>query len=135
RWRGLAALGEVDGAAVRIRAQQGWIIDLLLASHAADAVSVDRAFRKRQERLRRFEGIAPQQEPAGFAGSLRGYQREGLGWLHFLREFGFGGCLADDMGLGKTAQVLALLAGRRRGRAGKASLVVAPRSVVFHWRE
>jgi len=42
-------------------------------------------------------------------GRLRDYQREGLGWLHFLRRFGFGGCLADDMGVGKTAQVLALL--------------------------
>ena len=47
--------------------------------------------------------------PAGFHGQLRDYQRDGLGWLHFLREFGFGGCLADDMGLGKTVQVLALL--------------------------
>src|SRR5262249_36612752 len=45
-------------------------------------------------------------EPAGFVGSLREYQREGLGWLTFLEEFGFGGCLADDMGLGKTVQVL-----------------------------
>ena len=46
-----------------------------------------------------------------FTGTLRGYQREGLGWLLFLQRFGFGGCLADDMGLGKTVQVLALLRG------------------------
>ena len=25
--------------------------------------------------------------PAGFVGELRGYQREGLGWLHFLQQF------------------------------------------------
>ncbi len=37
------------------------------------------------------------------------------------------------MGLGKTVQVLALLAGRR-GLAGKPSLVVAPRSLLFNWK-
>jgi SNF2 family DNA or RNA helicase len=46
---------------------------------------------------------------ANFCGILRNYQREGLGWLSFLKQFGFGGCLADDMGLGKTIQVLAFL--------------------------
>ena len=54
--------------------------------------------------------------PATFVGTLRPYQRDGLGWFEFLRQFGFGGCLADDMGLGKTVQVLALLAERRRAR-------------------
>ena len=48
--------------------------------------------------------------------TLSRYQRDGLGWLHFLRKFGFGGCLADDMGLGKTVQVLALLESRRELR-------------------
>ena len=75
--------------------------------------------------------------PAGFAGELRDYQREGLGWLHFLRRFGFGGCLADDMGLGKTVQVLALLAARATAptggepRARRSSS--CPRSLVFNW--
>jgi SNF2 family DNA or RNA helicase len=63
-----------------------------------------------------------------------------LGWLAFLQRFGLGGCLADDMGLGKTVQVLALLESRRdlyvRGerQAPRASLVVVPRSLVFHWK-
>jgi SNF2 family DNA or RNA helicase len=72
--------------------------------------------------------------PEGFHGTLRPYQREGLGWLHFLREFSLGGCLADDMGLGKTVQVLALLAARR-GVARHPSLVVVPRSLIFNWKE
>src|SRR5258706_8291002 len=55
--------------------------------------------------------------PAGFVGELRGYQKEGLGWFHFLQRFGFGGCLADDMGLGKTVMTLALLELRRQLRA------------------
>ena len=81
------------------------MLDLLVAT--LPEVTVDARFRKLRERLAGFAGIAPRGEPTGFAGTLRPYQREGLGWLHFLREFGFGGCLADDMGLGKTVQVLA----------------------------
>ena len=88
-----------------------------------------------RERLGEFKGIAPRDPARAFHGELRPYQREGLGWLDFLREFGFGGSLADDMGLGKTIQVLALLQSRRRGSAGDRgpSLVVVPRSLVFNW--
>jgi SNF2 family DNA or RNA helicase len=32
---------------------------------------------------------------------LRPYQKQGVAWLRFLRENGFGGILADEMGLGK----------------------------------
>jgi SNF2 family DNA or RNA helicase len=73
-------------------------------------------------------------QPEGFVGQLRQYQLEGLGWMQFLREFGFGGCLADDMGVGKTAQVLATLEARRAEGKGP-SLVVVPKSVMFNWRE
>jgi SNF2 family DNA or RNA helicase len=70
---------------------------------------------------------------------LRDYQREGLGWMAFLRRFSFGGCLADDMGVGKTAQVLALLETRRELRAAGEklgpSLVVMPKSLVFNWKQ
>ena len=58
-------------------------------------------------------GIRAGEQPEGFVGQLRDYQRDGVGWMDFLRRFGFGGCLADDMGVGKTAQVLALLEARR----------------------
>ncbi len=70
-----------------------------------------------------------------FGGTLRVYQREGLGWLDFLRRFGLGGCLADDMGLGKTVQVLALLDAVRASPDAprRPSIVVVPRSLVFNW--
>jgi superfamily II DNA or RNA helicase len=66
---------------------------------------------------------------------LRPYQKEGAGWLHFLRSHGFGGILADEMGLGKTAQVLAHLRAVKQsvGAPAGPSLVVCPSSLVFNW--
>ena len=87
------------------------------------------------ERLRGFTAVAPVQPPAGFTGDLRGYQRDGLAWLQFLREYGLNGILADDMGLGKTVQALAhLLIEKESGRADRPSLVVAPTSLIANWR-
>ena len=86
-------------------------------------------------RLRDFDGIAPVTPPAGLAAELRPYQRQGLDWLQFLRDYGLGGVLADDMGLGKTIQTLAhLLVEHQSGRADRPSLVVAPTSLMFNWR-
>jgi SNF2 family DNA or RNA helicase len=129
------------------------LLDALLASQPE--ASFDAAFSRAREELQRFEGIREADSPPSFTGKLRGYQREGLGWLNFLQQFGFGGCLADDMGLGKTVQVLALLELRRIGRElanngdskprktraravdsnGRLapSLVVVPKSLVFNW--
>jgi len=128
----LVDLGAAQGGGLRFRRSQAALLDALLASQPG--VEVDAAFDQARRALAEFEGVRPQDPPAGFAGALRAYQREGLGWLRFLERFGFGGCLADDMGLGKTVQVLALLASRQaQGRPG--SLVVVPRSVVFNWKE
>ncbi len=129
----LAGLGHASGGAVRFSTHQTGLLDALLIS--LPEVATDELFDNARKKLASFEGIAPRSEPRGFRGELRGYQRDGLGWFRFLREFGFGGCLADDMGLGKTVQVLALLVsrGKERGDAPRASLVVAPRSVVFNW--
>ncbi len=44
--------------------------------------------------------------PATFQGKLRPYQLKGVSWLAFLKEFGFGACLADSMGLGKLCLLL-----------------------------
>ncbi|WP_327683505.1 DEAD/DEAH box helicase [Kitasatospora sp. NBC_00458] len=72
--------------------------------------------------------------PAGFAGTLRPYQRRGLAWLDALGRLGLGAVLADDMGLGKTVQALALLAlEKERGETGPV-LLVCPMSVVGNWQ-
>jgi superfamily II DNA or RNA helicase len=86
-------------------------------------------------RLSDFKGIRPADTPAGLKAELRAYQKHGLGWLQFLREFGLGGVLADDMGLGKTVQTLAhLLLEKESGRLDHPALVVAPTSLMGNWR-
>jgi superfamily II DNA or RNA helicase len=117
---------------VRFSRGQAGLLDALLASQPD--VQLDAGFRRIRQELERFDGIAAADPKSSFVGTLREYQRDGLGWLQFLRKFGFGGCLADDMGLGKTVQVLALL-DTLRSRAVKPSLVVAPKSLVFNWKE
>ena len=74
-------------------------------------------------------------QPAGFAGELRGYQVRGFSWLAYLERLGFGACLADDMGLGKTIQVLATVLDDKTGNpdAGP-TLLVAPTSVIGNWQ-
>ncbi len=87
------------------------------------------------QRLTAFDHLEPANEPEGFIGELRNYQKEGLAWLQFLREYSFGGILADDMGLGKTVQVLALLqAEKNAGRMDRPCLIVAPTSTIPNWR-
>jgi superfamily II DNA or RNA helicase len=85
-------------------------------------------------RLADFAGIEPVAPPEGLRTELRGYQREGLSWLQFLRAYDLGGILADDMGLGKTVQALAhMLVEKREGRLDRPCLVVCPTSVVPNW--
>lgn len=143
----LAGMATVHEGQLRFKKTQAFLLDTLLA--AAPEVDVDATFERARAELARFETIAKEEPPASFRGELRGYQKEGLGWLQFLDRFGFGGCLADDMGLGKTVQVLALLAARseqrrapeKKSRSKKPapprpgpSIVVAPRSLVFNWK-
>lgn len=135
RYAPLAELGKLEDGKLRFSHTQALLIDAWLAEQPG--VDLDAAFRRVRDRMQSFRGIKPVCEPKSFHGQLRDYQRGGLGWLNFLDDFGFGGCLADDMGLGKTVQVLALLeAGRARRNGGQRaapSLVVAPRSLIHNW--
>jgi len=133
----VAGLGTAENGHIRFRNNQAGLLDALLATQPE--VSCDAAFNRVREQLQHFEGVVAAPQPAGFIGQLRDYQREGLGWMEFLRRMSFGGCLADDMGVGKTAQVLALLETRHelrlKGELNQPSLVVAPRSLIFNWRQ
>ncbi len=128
----LASLGTRQDDRLRFTRNQIGLLDALVAS--LPEATCDAVFAKARDQLRAFDGVKPAELPLGFVGELRGYQRDGLGWIQFLRQYGFGGCLADDMGLGKTVQALALLASRRGHGAGP-SLVVVPKSLVFNWKQ
>ncbi|HEY0787030.1 MAG TPA: DEAD/DEAH box helicase, partial [Thermoanaerobaculia bacterium] len=130
----------------RFSNRQALLIDLLTRSRRG--ARADEGFATLRERLLAGATVEARDPVATFRGTLRPYQREGLGWLHHLRALGIGGCLADDMGLGKTVQMLALLSeihGRKKpgtgagdrepGAVRRPSLVVAPRSLLFNWKE
>ena len=147
----LTTLGKLQGDHLRFKSTQAALLDALLDEK--QLVAVDDTFAQARQRLHEFKGVEPVDPPPDFLGTLRPYQREGLGWLAFLRWFGMGGVLADDMGLGKTIQVLAMLqaqaAEARAGNNGATSdpaettgavaatalpsLIVAPRSLIFNW--
>jgi superfamily II DNA or RNA helicase len=138
----LTALGKLQSDHLRFKSTQAALLDAMLRDN--ELVDVDEPFRQARERLRQFKGITPIDPHPTFRGTLRPYQREGLGWLAFLRWFGMGGILADDMGLGKTVQVLAMLQMRKLRDATASeqgetpqphapSLIVAPRSLIFNW--
>ena len=76
-------------------------------------------------------GILP--PPSDFVGELRAYQLRGFSWLVYLRNCGFGSCLADDMGLGKTIQALAFLLHEKMRNTGRPALIVGPMSVLGNW--
>ncbi|MDQ2839883.1 MAG: DEAD/DEAH box helicase [Acidobacteriota bacterium] len=132
----VAGMGAPQNGSIHFRKNQAGLLDALLA--VQPEASCDETFTRVRQELRFFNGVQTVQQPDGFVGQLRDYQREGLSWMEFLRRFSFGGCLADDMGVGKTAQVLAMLETRRALRAaGEAippSLVIVPRSLVFNWK-
>lgn len=83
------------------------------------------------EKMARCEPSFPLEPSEHFKGTLFSYQREGLQWLKFLQEGGFGGLLADEMGLGKTVQVLAFFSCCSITRP---CLIVVPTSLLFNWQ-
>jgi non-specific serine/threonine protein kinase len=142
RYRHLFSLGEETENGLRLSNHHVTLLDQLLEE--TEQAQVDEEFEKRRLALRSFSGIRPVPLPQRLRGELRPYQKAGYDWLHFLREYGFGGCLADDMGLGKTIQVLALLQSIKEGMGCSqdngssqhrpASLVVVPRSLLANWQ-
>lgn len=129
--RALLELGQAEDGKVRYAKTQIGLIDAMLAQ--MPEATFDANLAAARERIRSFNGIAPRSAPPEFVGTLRTYQEQGLAWLSFLNDFGWGGCLADDMGLGKTIQLLALLVDRKRQKDRGPSLLVMPKSIVFNW--
>lgn len=85
-------------------------------------------------RIADFKDIKKVKVPEALNGILRDYQKEGLNWLNFLDEFGFGGCLADDMGLGKTITIIAFILSQREKGVTTTNLIVVPTTLIFNWQ-
>ncbi|MEQ9303619.1 MAG: DEAD/DEAH box helicase, partial [Marinoscillum sp.] len=104
-----------------------------LVKELKDSNNARVAMTRKLEKLLDFDTIENTDLPSQFKGTLRPYQQAGFNWLHFLNEYGFGGCLADDMGLGKTVQTLTLLQSEKEKDNGSTSLLIMPTSLIYNW--
>ncbi|MGM0611138.1 MAG: DEAD/DEAH box helicase, partial [Thermodesulfobacteriota bacterium] len=120
-----------DGSKLRFSRAQGALLAGL--GDGETEIEADGDFVRLAEKIQSFDGIQGKSEPMGLNAELRDYQKEGLGWIGFLRRFGLGGILADDMGLGKTIQVLAQFQSEKEAGGLKQSLIVAPTSLALNW--
>lgn len=101
-----------------------------------DTSKLNSTWQQTLKAIRSFKTLKEAPLPKIFQAKLRPYQQEGVNWIHFLKEYKFGGILADDMGLGKTIQALTILAHTHEDKLiTKPSLIVAPTSVVYNWQE
>lgn len=99
-------------------------------------IELNRSFTSLIQKLKHIDHIPTVPVPKTFHGTLRPYQQRGVDWLVFLRQFGFGGCLADDMGLGKTIQMLAYFAYVKENEKRHApALLICPTSVIGNWQK
>ena len=141
KYRHLFALSEETEEGLRLSSHHALLLDQAIADAEGGAHKADAEFTRRKQRLRDgFASIKPQELPTGLNATLYPYQKAGYDWLHFLHEYGFGGCLADDMGLGKTITALSFLLSLRRANAADGTahtkapdLIVVPRSLLFNW--
>ena len=143
----LTEMGQDGDDHLRFHRSQAAMLAAMLDAETLE--KADANFSRIRDAVDGFDGIMPEEPPASFNGHLRPYQKDGVGWMRFLRNTHLGGILADDMGLGKTVQVLAMLTARAEEMRiaaevsaadgspnpvpRKPSLIVAPRSVIFNW--
>ncbi|MBB5356059.1 SNF2 family DNA or RNA helicase [Anoxybacillus mongoliensis] len=99
-------------------------------------IELNRSFTSLVKKMKNIDHIQTVTVPKTFQGTLRPYQQRGVDWLVFLRQLGFGGCLADDMGLGKTIQMLAYLAYvKENEKRNGPALLICPTSVIGNWQK
>lgn len=120
------------GQGYRISNTQAGFLEATLQQHADWKVQAPAAWR---DRAAKQSGEAKLECPplGDLEPVLRPYQKQGVAWLQFLRENGFGGILADEMGLGKTLQTLAFIEALRAAGPRPPCLIVCPTSLVFNW--
>lgn len=96
-------------------------------------VQTDSFWNTLREKVHNFKEVEPVEQPVEVNATLRNYQLQGVSYLNFLSEYGFGGILADEMGLGKTIQTLAFLQHMVNNGVTGPNLIVVPTSVLPNW--
>ncbi|MGN4126694.1 DEAD/DEAH box helicase [Lysinibacillus sphaericus] len=100
------------------------------------AFELQQSLKSYMEQLQEKKGLPSVPLPTSLQAELRPYQQEGFEWLIFMREQGFGACLADDMGLGKTVQLISyLLHVNETMDSPKPSIIICPTSVLGNWQK
>ncbi len=128
----LLKFGRVDGDEVHLSKFHFSLIEQL--TDQIDNEEVLQELWEKKQKLLNFKEIPDVPLPKNINVTMRQYQEEGYKWLHFLDEFGWGGCLADDMGLGKTVQMLTFLQELKNRKSGRTNLVVVPTTLIFNWQ-
>ncbi len=93
-------------------------------------VEYSKELKELKEKLKSFKKIKKYKFPEPLNSILRNYQKEGVNWLLFLRDYNLNGILADEMGLGKTIQALSLLTFEKDK---KPNLIIVPTSLIYNW--
>lgn len=125
--------GEIKGDSIQTHKSNFKLIDELFDREIVSK-DVQLELDTYKEKLEAFHSIRQVKVPEKLNATLRDYQKEGLNWLNFLDEFGFGGCLADDMGLGKTIQIIAYFLAQHEKGNTQPNLVIVPTSLLFNWQ-
>ena len=100
------------------------------------AFELQQSLKSYMEQLQEKKGLPTVPVPTPLQAELRPYQHEGFEWLVFMREQGFGACLADDMGLGKTVQLISyLLHLYETIEDTKPAIIICPTSVLGNWQK
>lgn len=132
KYASILKFGQVKDDSIKVSKLHFSLIDELY-DHI-DSEKVQQELLEKKAKLLSFKEIKDVELPRNSQAQLRDYQLEGVKWLKFLEEFGWGGCLADDMGLGKTLQVLTFLHLRKESNPKAVHLIVVPTTLIFNWQ-
>ncbi len=122
---------EIDGDKLKISKLRFSIIDELFDQ--IDDAEIIEEITKKKQKLKELKSISKTRVPKEIKAKLRDYQKEGLNWLNFLHEMGWGGILADDMGLGKTLQILTFIQ-KIVKKSKQTNLIIVPTTLLFNWQ-